>query len=76
MGMRSAVKTVQTNNAARKASTNAACTYEVKPRPGKLKRWCVPASRCHDDLLISTALTARLDDIDWRDRKARASAAA
>jgi hypothetical protein len=28
-------------------------------------------SRGHDDLLISTALTARLDEIDWRDRTAR-----
>ena len=38
----------------------AACTYEVLPGPGKLLRWSVPASRGHDDLLISTALTARL----------------
>ena len=45
----------------------AACTYEVLPGPGKLLRWSVPASRGHDDLLISTALTARLDEIDWRD---------
>jgi hypothetical protein len=28
----------------------------------------VPASRGHDDLLISTALTARLDEIDERER--------
>ena len=49
----------------------AACTYEVLPRPGKLLRWGVPPSRGHDDLLISTALTARLDAIDWRDRTAR-----
>src|SRR5215204_5882827 len=51
----------------------AACTYEVLPGPGKLLRWSVPASRGHDDLLISTALTARLDVIDWRDRTARGS---
>jgi hypothetical protein len=51
----------------------AACTYEVLPGPGKLLRWSVPASRGHDDLLISTALTARLDEIDWRDRTARGS---
>ncbi|MEX0790624.1 MAG: hypothetical protein WD178_07615 [Actinomycetota bacterium] len=49
----------------------AACTYEVLPGPGKLLRWKVPASRGHDDLLISTALTARLDAMDWRDRTAR-----
>jgi hypothetical protein len=51
-----------------------ACTYEVLPGPGKLLRWSVPANRGHDDLLISTALTARLDQIDWRDRTARGSA--
>jgi hypothetical protein len=51
----------------------AACTYEVLPGPGKLLRWSVPPSRGHDDLLISTALTARLDEIDWRDRTARGS---
>jgi hypothetical protein len=49
----------------------AACTYEVLPGPGKLLRWSVPPSRGHDDLLISTALTARLDALDWRDRTAR-----
>src|SRR5215207_16033 len=52
----------------------AACTYEVFPGPGKLLRWSVPASRGHDDLLISIALTARLDEIDWRDRTAREKA--
>jgi hypothetical protein len=51
----------------------AACTYEVLPGPGKLLRWSVPASSGHDDLLISTALTTRLDEIDWRDRTARGS---
>jgi len=49
----------------------AACTFEVLPGPGKLLRWSVPPSRGHDDLLISTALTSRLDEIDWRDRTAR-----
>ena len=52
----------------------AACTYEVLPGPGKLLRWSVLPSRGHDDLLISTALTARLDEIDWRDRTARGRA--
>jgi hypothetical protein len=51
----------------------AACTYEVLPGPGKLLRRSVPPSRGRDDLLISTALTARLDAIDWRDRMARGS---
>jgi hypothetical protein len=45
----------------------AACTYEVPPESGKLLRWSVPASRGHDDLLISAALKARFDEIDWRD---------
>jgi hypothetical protein len=52
----------------------AACTFEVLPGPGKPLRWSVPASRGHDDLLISTALTVRLDEIDWRDRMARGHA--
>src|SRR5215217_2364035 len=52
----------------------AACTYEVLPGPGRLLRWSLPSSRGHDDLLISTALTARLDAIDWRDRMARGHA--
>jgi hypothetical protein len=49
----------------------AACAYEVLPGPGRLLRWGVPASRGHDDLLISVALAARLDLIDWRPRVAR-----
>jgi hypothetical protein len=49
----------------------AACTYEVLPGPGKLLRWSAPPSRGHDDLLVSTAMTARLDAMDWRDRTAR-----
>jgi hypothetical protein len=52
----------------------AACTYEVLPGPDKLLRWSVSPSRGHDDLLISTALTARLDALDWRDRTARGRA--
>ncbi|MDQ2655343.1 MAG: hypothetical protein M3Z20_20110, partial [Chloroflexota bacterium] len=51
----------------------AACTYEVLPGPGRLLRWSVPAGRGHDDLLVSAALTARLDRVDWRERVARGS---
>ena len=51
----------------------SACTYEVLPGTGKVLRWSVPASHGHDDLLMSTALTARLDAINWRDRTARGS---
>ena len=49
----------------------AACAYEVLPGPGRLLRWGVPASRGHDDLLISVAMAARLDEIDWRPQLAR-----
>jgi hypothetical protein len=49
----------------------AACAYEVLPGPGRRLRWGVPASRGHDDLLISVAMAARLDEIDWRPRLAR-----
>jgi hypothetical protein len=51
----------------------AACTYEVLPGPGRLLRWSVPAGSGHDDLLVSAALTARLDRVDWRERVARGS---
>jgi hypothetical protein len=47
-----------------------ATTFETPPGPGKLLRWSVPASRGHDDLVISAALTATLDDHDWRPRRA------
>jgi len=53
----------------------AARTYEILPGPGELLRWGVPVSRGHDDLLISAALVTRLDEIDWRPRKARGSPA-
>lgn len=51
----------------------AAARYEVLPGPNRLLRWSVPVSSGHDDLLISAALTAQLDVIDWRDRAARGS---
>jgi hypothetical protein len=54
----------------------AACTYEVLPGLGKLLRWYVPASRGHDTLLISTALTARFDALEYRVRPARGSSGA
>jgi len=47
-----------------------ATTYETVPGPGKLLRWSVPASRGHDDLVVSAALTAVLDGVDWRSRVA------
>jgi hypothetical protein len=52
----------------------AACAYEVLPGPGRLLRWSVPANRGHDDLLVSAALVARLDAIDWRPRTAKGAA--
>jgi hypothetical protein len=50
-------------------------TYETAPGPGKLLRWSVPANRGHDDLVMSAALTAVLDQIDWRPRRAVGSSA-
>lgn len=48
-----------------------ACSYEVTPGPGRQLRWGVPSGRGHDDLIISAALVAVLDDMDWRPRTAR-----
>jgi len=48
-----------------------ATTYETLPGPGKLLRWQVPPARGHDDLVMSAALTAVLDGIDWRPRVAK-----
>ena len=47
-----------------------AVTYETLAGPGKLLRWSVPSGRGHDDLVISAALTAALDGLDWRSRRA------
>ncbi|MFW6073995.1 MAG: hypothetical protein ACOC9Y_00260, partial [Chloroflexota bacterium] len=47
-----------------------ACRYSVLPGPGKLLRWSVEDEALHDDLLISAALIAVLDSIDWRPRRA------
>ena len=49
------------------------CQYEVVPGPGQILRWGVPDSvrdpengdLLHDDLLLSAALVAELDDLDW-----------
>ena len=49
----------------------AATTYTTPPGPGKTLRWGVPTSRGHDDLVMSAALVATLDGIDWRERMAR-----
>jgi hypothetical protein len=49
----------------------AACTDDILPGSGRLLRWSVHAHRGRDDLLISAALTARLDRVDWRARVAR-----
>ncbi len=46
------------------------CEYDVLPGPGRSMRWGV-SGRTHDDLLLSAALCAVLDSVDWRDRVAR-----
>jgi len=50
-----------------------ACQFEILPGPGKLMRWAVPDDArnfttgylIHDDLLISAALCAALDELPW-----------
>ncbi|HUG16104.1 MAG TPA: hypothetical protein VMM78_13930 [Thermomicrobiales bacterium] len=49
----------------------AACRFTVLPGPGRLIRWGVEDDTLHDDLLMSTALVAVLDRLDWRPRQAR-----
>lgn len=46
----------------------AATEYEVRRGPGNLVRWGVPAHVGHDDLVMSAALVAALDDLDPRPR--------
>lgn len=45
-----------------------ATEYEVRPGPGKLISWGVADPRLHDDLVLSLALVAVLDTLDWRPR--------
>ena len=46
------------------------CTYEVRSGPNRLMSWSVPDAKVHDDLLLSAALVAVLDEQDWRPRGA------
>jgi hypothetical protein len=48
-----------------------ACRYQVRPGPNRILSWEVPDARTHDDLLISAAMVAVLDEQDWRPRTAR-----
>ncbi len=48
-----------------------AATYEVLAGPHKPMRWSVADPNLHDDLLISAALCATLDELDLRSRIAR-----
>jgi hypothetical protein len=50
-----------------------ATTYETLAGPGKLLRWSVPTARGHDDLVVSVALAAVLDGVDFRSRMATGS---
>ena len=47
------------------------CTYDVRPGPNRLMSWAVPDPKTHDDLLLSAALCAVLDEQDWRPREAK-----
>ena len=42
-----------------------ACDYEVVPGPGKRMKWGVIDPTVHDDLLISAAMIAVIDSLDW-----------
>lgn len=44
------------------------CDYTVDPGPGHTMRWRVPEKMGHDDALMSAALCAVLDELDWRPR--------
>ena len=46
----------------------AATEYDVRRGPGNVVQWGVPTHRGHDDLVISAALVAALDDLDPRPR--------
>lgn len=48
----------------------AAVEYAVRPGSGQLMRWSVPDPALHDDLVMSAALVAVLEEQDWRPRKA------
>ncbi|HUP27408.1 MAG TPA: hypothetical protein VM409_03160 [Chloroflexia bacterium] len=48
-----------------------ACTSRAAQGPGKLLQWGVDDRATHDDLVISAALCAVLDRLDWRPRVAR-----
>ncbi len=50
----------------------AAVEYEIRPGPGQLMRWSVPDPTLHDDLVMSAALVALLDQQDWQPRQAHA----
>jgi hypothetical protein len=48
-----------------------ACASQVSDGPGKLLQWGVEDRATHDDLIVSAALCAVLDRLDWRPRIAR-----
>jgi hypothetical protein len=45
-----------------------AIEFAVREGPGKSMRWGTPTGRGHDDLVMSAALVARLDGVEWRPR--------
>jgi hypothetical protein len=50
-----------------------ATTFQVLNGPGNMLRWSVPEADGHDDLVISAALAAALDEMNLRPRIARGS---
>ena len=55
------------------ASQLRATAYTIANGPGNLLRWSVPPAAGHDDLVISAALVAALDDLNLRPRIALGS---
>jgi hypothetical protein len=49
----------------------AAVEFEVLDGPGRMLRWSVPDPTLHDDLVMSAALVATLEEQDWRRKLAR-----
>ena len=45
-----------------------ATTYDIRNGPGNVLRWSVPEGAGHDDLVMSAALIAALDEMDLRRR--------
>ena len=46
-----------------------ACEFDVLPGPNHTLRWGVTDPKVHDDMLVSAAMIALLDGLDWRQER-------